>query len=230
MRDGSRVETKGPYEVKGRRVLFSDPQGRLSSLRLDEVDLEASRRLAEAPPPVAAPVAEAKKPVPVLTLTNKDLASVSFSRVTLPGERGELTFELPSGWDYELRQPPGQLPPTLVLSGGDFRFLVSVLWSPQGDPSFNEPRKLRTLTEDIALQVRDGSTREPVVEPLPGSQGFWFWAADRAPRPGEYEYMAKGILAVGKLLLTFTALTHQQPPNALISFSSFLSRVSHIES
>lgn len=42
-REGGRVETRGVWEVKGKMVVFHTADGTLSSLRLSEVDLEASR-------------------------------------------------------------------------------------------------------------------------------------------------------------------------------------------
>jgi hypothetical protein len=38
-----RVETRGPWEVKGKLVVFHTADGQLASLRLEQVDLEASR-------------------------------------------------------------------------------------------------------------------------------------------------------------------------------------------
>lgn len=46
-RDGGRVETRGPWKVKGKLVVFTQGDGALSSLRLSEVDLEASRKITE---------------------------------------------------------------------------------------------------------------------------------------------------------------------------------------
>ncbi len=43
-RQGGRVETRGAWEVKGKLVVFRTPGGELASLRLAEVDLDASRR------------------------------------------------------------------------------------------------------------------------------------------------------------------------------------------
>ena len=43
-RDGGRVETKGPWKVKGKLVVFTQTDGSLSSLRLTDVDLETSRK------------------------------------------------------------------------------------------------------------------------------------------------------------------------------------------
>lgn len=54
-RDGARIETSGPWEVRGRLLVFSRADGSLASLRLDEVDLERSRQATEqaAHPPAA---------------------------------------------------------------------------------------------------------------------------------------------------------------------------------
>ncbi len=74
-RDGARLETKGPWKVDGRRVLFTLPNGALSTIRTDEVDLDQSalvttqaREALAAPAPIALPKKE-----PVLRLTEKDI-------------------------------------------------------------------------------------------------------------------------------------------------------------
>lgn len=80
MKDGGRIETKGPWKVEGRRILFTQPNGTLSALRADEVDLdqsaavtaseaEAARRAAE-PAPEPEP---AVRKAPVLRLTEQDI-------------------------------------------------------------------------------------------------------------------------------------------------------------
>lgn len=77
-RDGGRIETRGAWKVAGRQVLFTQPNGTLSSIRLDQVDLDLSatetqRALQAATAPPAPPAA---KPEPVLRLTDKDLPPV----------------------------------------------------------------------------------------------------------------------------------------------------------
>lgn len=44
-REGKEIETRGPWEVRDRLVVFRLPAGNLASMRLDEVDLEASEAL-----------------------------------------------------------------------------------------------------------------------------------------------------------------------------------------
>jgi hypothetical protein len=70
-RDGSIIETKGVWKVQSKLVIFELPNGRLASLQLGEVDLDASRAATEQAkaavekPPAAEP--PAKKAVLVLT-------------------------------------------------------------------------------------------------------------------------------------------------------------------
>jgi hypothetical protein len=75
---GGKVETKGAWKVKGKLVVFTLPDGKLSSLRLNEVDLDASRRVTEeavaaAAAALAAPPPERPKPKEAkVILTDKD--------------------------------------------------------------------------------------------------------------------------------------------------------------
>ncbi len=88
-RDGETVETQGPWKVKGRMVVFTDAAGTLSSLRLDDLDLDAShaatQRAAEsaAGKPAQRDAAEAepaKRKQAVLSLTNRDVARAAEDR------------------------------------------------------------------------------------------------------------------------------------------------------
>jgi hypothetical protein len=61
-REGARVETRGPWQVKGKLVVFTAADGSLASLRLATVDLPASERATaeatvarENPPPPPEP-------------------------------------------------------------------------------------------------------------------------------------------------------------------------------
>ena len=96
MRDGARLETKGAWKVDGRRVLFTMPNGTLSTVRTDEVDLDqsalATTQAREAP---VAPAAAAKeKKEPVLRLTEKDIPPVGAAAMAAAnGEGGEATKE-----------------------------------------------------------------------------------------------------------------------------------------
>ncbi len=76
LRDGSRVETRGPWEVKGKLVVFTTADGQLASLRLAEVDADASREAtadAARPRPEVAPAPPPPPRQAVLVLTDADV-------------------------------------------------------------------------------------------------------------------------------------------------------------
>lgn len=81
LRDRSRLETRDPWKVAGRQVIFHLPDGTLSSLRLSDVDVEASRTLTrEDAEAAAAPAAEPEEGAapaarPRRKLTNADIAA-----------------------------------------------------------------------------------------------------------------------------------------------------------
>jgi len=80
LRDGSKVETRGPWKLEPKRVVFTMTDGTLSSLRLSEVDLDASRQAtlaAQEAKSVEATAAAQPQAAPrksVRVLTDKDFA------------------------------------------------------------------------------------------------------------------------------------------------------------
>ena len=86
-REGGRVETRGAWETKGKLVVFRAADGTLSSLRLSEVDLDASRRATEQAVRQRAEAQTVAVPRPVekkasrVVLTDKD-----FPRVPPPAQ------------------------------------------------------------------------------------------------------------------------------------------------
>ena len=97
-REAGRVETRGAWTVKGKLVVFKTADGQLSSLRLADVDLDASRRVTEEA--VAAQAqADAAEPKPaerrksVRTITDKDVRPFAVPEPAAPdageGEAGK---------------------------------------------------------------------------------------------------------------------------------------------
>lgn len=77
-REGGRVETKGTWTVKGKLVVFHTAEGKLSSLRLADVDLDASRRATEEAVAAQAQAAAEPEKAPerrksVRVITDKDV-------------------------------------------------------------------------------------------------------------------------------------------------------------
>lgn len=142
-REGARVETRGAWTVKGKLVVFHTAAGKLSSLRVAEVDLDASRRVTEeavaaqaqaAAEPEKAP--ERRKPVRVIT--DKDVRPAGE-----PAEEPEEGEAAAQSEETEEADAPGPASgPGLVIEG----------WSQERDPK--EDHVVITGT----LQNASGST------------------------------------------------------------------------
>lgn len=77
LKGGTRQETRGPWEERGRLVVFTTPDGTLASLQLADVDLEASHRVtteAAKPPAPDVPPPPPIEREPALVLTDADFA------------------------------------------------------------------------------------------------------------------------------------------------------------
>lgn len=123
MRDGSRVETEGTWETRGRLIRFTLPNGTLGSVRADEVDLEASEEATRVAAEEAAreasttgEEAEARapreKPEPVLVLTDKDIARAESSVVDEARSSANLANVRVLNWEY--REDEGGNPYRIV--------------------------------------------------------------------------------------------------------------------
>ena len=118
-REGAQVETRGAWTVKGKLVVFHTPAGKLSSLRVADVDLDASRRVTEeAVAAQAQAAAEPERPAerkkPVRVITDKDV------RQAAP----PAAEDQPEGEGEEAAAPGPTSGPGLVIEG----------WKQERDP------------------------------------------------------------------------------------------------
>ncbi len=161
-REGARIETRGAWEVRGRTIVFTTPVGTLSSIRRDEIDLDASRTATEAaaaPAPPTPTAAEEAPRVPVMTLTDRDVG------------RGELGATGPEALVERLREAhrlgdvgialrlvqwQDAAPAYRAFMEGEFRWLMS---RPIGDLRLTE-----VDPEAMLQEVQEGVVYVPNVE------------------------------------------------------------------
>ena len=170
---GAQVQTKGPWKVKGNQVVFTQPDGKLSSLKVADVDLEksAAATAKAAAPPAPPEAAKPAKPV-VLRLTDNDVGhaeSVDAPAADKPAATPEAVAAGASnalvvqGWD----QHPGEDGSGILITG-------SVL-----NPTKNTATQ---ITVDVGLYGADGKllqvTRAALAsESLPPGQKTSFRCA-----------------------------------------------------
>lgn len=163
MRDGTRLETLGPWEVKGQQVVFT--HCRPAALRLAAVDLEASEAASAepAPPPVAGPEDGPTRREP---LAGKDLQR----RTIDPGEEAEQNPE-PDGdsatsdepvrlvdWNSSVNADLGglEITGTVRNSGDEVAGAVSVTVTVLGGDG--DPYPSRAFLQQSALAPGGSST------------------------------------------------------------------------
>ena len=129
-------------------------------------------------------------------------------------DRGFLALAVPAGWKQEVRQRDTTIPPTIIYgpdSGSAFQVLVTPIWPmkegvPQPTPEAMKSSILRAI-EGVKSQAVEKSI--DAIE-LKGKtvHGYYFQVTDRAPKPGEYKYMAQGMVGLEEIRVTFTILTN----------------------
>ncbi len=90
--DGDQIETQGEWKVKGKLVVFTSPQGALTSIRASEVDLDASAVLTEKaknPPPPPPPAPPEKQKAAVRVFTDDDIRAATPEAPLPPASDGE---------------------------------------------------------------------------------------------------------------------------------------------
>ncbi|HEX7151545.1 MAG TPA: hypothetical protein VF618_08670 [Thermoanaerobaculia bacterium] len=158
--------------------------------------------------------------------------SAAVRSYAVPGH-GALKLSVPAGWTDGVRGQEG-LPPTIRISygegDGDVLVMITPFWSPKGDAQFNSTENIRTAVERSREAVLPSAVeKELVLRPIrtASGEGHFFWATDRAPKAGEYEYVASGAVPAGKLLVTFTILSHAEPPAGIDKALAILKSAIH---
>ncbi len=158
-REGARVETRGAWEVRGRMIVFTTPSGTLSSIRRDEIDLDASRAATEAAAAPQPTAAEEAPKAPVMTLTDRDIGRGE-PGVTGPEALVEQLREAHRlgdvGLALRLVQWQDAAPAYRAFMEGELRWLMS---RPIRDLRLTEIDPEKKLQE-----VQEGVVYEPTVE------------------------------------------------------------------
>jgi hypothetical protein len=178
------------------------------------------------------------KPLPLLAVCL--FAAHAWAQDAVPArsypvpDRGALRLSVPEGWTEQVRAEGG-MPPTIVLTAPDGSALLQVtaLWSPRGEAGFNAPEKIRPAIEKAASLVQPTAVeKELKLQPIatPSGGGYYFSATDRAPKEGEYKFMANGGVPAGPLLLSFTVLSHAEPPRGMEAALAIVRSATHVPS
>ncbi len=139
-------------------------------------------------------------------------AASTLQHFKLPGH-GTLILNVPDAWRSDEKQTEAG-PPTIgfgAKSGAPFVVLITAVWGPTPGASVPDDAKIRATVASAAKSAESQSVERTLpLQDLQGTSGhgYYFKATDKAPPPGEFKYLAQGMIRTGAIALTFTILTN----------------------
>ena len=168
---------------------------------------------------------------PLVTLLLTSIVSAAgqkaIKKYPIP-EHGTLELNVPTAWKGEVHKPQETMPPTIIFTPAkrnDFEVIITTLSGHTGEQEFNSQDKVRTLVEkDSQKLLPTAAETKIVLQEIKGvtHTGYYFSITDKAPNPGEYRYMTRGVIGVGNLLLSVTILHRVKDSQSVKDALSFL--------
>lgn len=142
---------------------------------------------------------------------------------------GAIYLKVPKQWKDEVKQPPNDLPPTIVFRpplGDSFQVLITPIWPYKDRPTLSLEKIEQLVRQNAEKTEPQAIERNIEVKKLKGAsgQGYYFSATDRAPAPGEYKYMTQGMFRIDDLAITFTILTQDKQDTTLTRTFDMISK------
>ena len=138
-------------------------------------------------------------------------AETAVRRYAIP-DSGFLELSVPTTWNEIVRRPPFEKgPPTIVFGAiNAVPFEISVTPEPRNVAADKRPprERVQEYLEGVRPNVVEADIPLVKIENA-SAKGVYFSATDKAPRPGDYEFLTHGIVETGDLTIAFTILTHK---------------------
>jgi hypothetical protein len=122
-------------------------------------------------------------------------------------EAGVLELPVPEGWSVQESRHDVRMPPTVTLSAPDGRaqWVVTAVWKAADRKPPSTLPEIRTRVQRTAETV--GAATAP-MQPLPATAPTgYFFDAGAGITPEPYTQLRQGMLAVGALTVSFTAMS-----------------------
>ena len=104
------------------------------------------------------------------------------------------------------------------------------MWPPKANDRLPNPEQISNKISDVAHELQSQAVeKEILIKELKGPFvfGYYFTATDKAPKPGEYKYIAQGMFRLGELLAIFTVLTNEASGNVIAETITMLKNAMH---
>jgi hypothetical protein len=139
--------------------------------------------------------------------------AASSSHLALPGG-DELWLKIPAAWNEKFDSPQKNIPAGVWLTprqGAPFNVLITPLAGTEVGAAMSDDLKLHAIVASIARNTLSQSVEMTIpVHDLTGPDvhGYYIFATDRAPAPGEWKYLWQGMINIDAAPFAFTILTN----------------------
>ena len=143
-------------------------------------------------------------------------------------QHGSLQLSVPSAWNDQMREGQPGTPPILLFKpehGSGFNVQVTPLWPAKPNDSLPSLEQIKlTVTKGADDEKAQAVETDIPIQEIQGTSGsgYYFTVTDRAPKPDEFKYMARGMLCVGKTVLAFTILSNDGTQSAIVDALTML--------
>jgi hypothetical protein len=133
---------------------------------------------------------------------------------------GTFNLTIPKSWQGRVSQPPDNLPPTIVFAPPGpptYQVLITPIWPAKPGIILPDHAGVRKNVERAAEKAKSQSVEKEIpIKEITGLSvaGYYYAITDKSPKPDEYKYMTQGMVRLGELMITFTALTNDGYTNA----------------
>jgi hypothetical protein len=139
--------------------------------------------------------------------------AASSSHIALPGG-DELWLTIPTAWNEKFDSPQNNMPPGVWITprqGPSFNVLITPLSGTPVGAAMTDETRLHSIVASVAKNALSQSVEMTIpVQILTGPHvhGFYIFATDRAPKPGEWKYLTQGMINIDGAPFAFTILTN----------------------
>jgi hypothetical protein len=124
--------------------------------------------------------------------------------VTVPcAEAGTLEFDVPEDWAVDISRHDARMPPTVTVAApdGQAQWVVTAVWKAAD-------RKPPATPDEIRARVRrTAETVGAAAAPLQATATGFYFDAGGSITPEPYTRLRQGMLRVGELTISFTAMS-----------------------
>jgi hypothetical protein len=135
------------------------------------------------------------------------------SHIALPGG-DELWLTIPAAWNQKFESPKENMPPSVSLTpqqGPSFNVIITPLSGTAVGAAMSDDNRMRAIVTSASRNLLAKSVEMAIpVHDLtgPSAHGFYFFATDRAPAPGEWKYLTQGMINIDGAPFAFSILTN----------------------